>query len=170
MKLGIISDTHDNIKNFLKAIEIFNKNKVEYVIHCGDWVSPFMLDVCDNLKCDILSVFGNNEGDIFRLLTKTSKAKFFNKSFVKTFDNKKIAVYHGDSKPLLAGLIDSQKYDVVLSGHTHISVIETIGKTLHINPGTCSDYANSKIEDKPSIAIYDTKSNKAEIIFMHKNV
>ena len=167
MRLGIISDTHDNIKNFLKAIEIFNKNKVDFVIHCGDWVSPFMLDSCEKLNCPILSVFGNNEGDIFRILTKNAKnVEFFGESFVKTFDNKKIVVYHGDSKPLLNGLIDSQKYDVVLSGHTHIPVIETIGKTLHINPGTASNNARSKIINKPSIAIYNTESNKADIIFI----
>lgn len=166
MKLGIISDTHDNIKNFLKAIEIFNKSKVEYVIHCGDWVSPFMLNSCDKLNCNILSVFGNNDGDVFCFLTRNNKVEFFNKSLVKIFDGKKIAVYHGDSKPLLNGLIDSQKYDVVFSGHTHSAVIEIIGKTLHINPGTCSNYAESLIEDKPSIAIYNTESNKAEIILI----
>jgi uncharacterized protein len=35
MKIGIISDTHDDIENVQEAIEIFNKVKVEYVIHAG---------------------------------------------------------------------------------------------------------------------------------------
>lgn len=168
MLLGIISDTHDHVKNLLKAINIFNNKKVKYVIHCGDWVSPFTADFCTNINFKILSIFGNNEGDISRFYTRKIKNKlnidFFNKCLEKTFDNKKIIAYHGDSNQLLKALIHSQKYDVVFSGHTHDAKIEKIKKTLHINPGTICEYSNSKIVDNPSIAIYNTKTNKAKII------
>ncbi len=43
MKIGIISDTHDDIENVQEAIQIFNKNKVDYVIHAGDYVFPGIL-------------------------------------------------------------------------------------------------------------------------------
>ena len=36
MKIGIISDTHDDITNTNKAIDIFEENKVEVVIHADD--------------------------------------------------------------------------------------------------------------------------------------
>jgi uncharacterized protein len=38
MKIGIISDTHDDIENVQKAIEIFNGERVNCVIHAGDFV------------------------------------------------------------------------------------------------------------------------------------
>jgi predicted phosphodiesterase len=38
MKIGIISDTHDDIENVQKAIEIFNAEGVNYAIHAGDYV------------------------------------------------------------------------------------------------------------------------------------
>ena len=43
MKIGVLSDTHDNLVNIRKAVEIFSKNGVEAVIHAGDFCSPFTL-------------------------------------------------------------------------------------------------------------------------------
>ena len=40
MKLGIISDTHDDIDNVRMAIDIFNRETVKYVISAGDYVFP----------------------------------------------------------------------------------------------------------------------------------
>jgi uncharacterized protein len=40
LKIGIISDTHDDIENVQEAINIFNKNEVNLVIHTGDYISP----------------------------------------------------------------------------------------------------------------------------------
>ena len=35
MKIGIISDTHDDVTSTNKAINIFEENKVEIVIHAA---------------------------------------------------------------------------------------------------------------------------------------
>ncbi|NIO23209.1 MAG: YfcE family phosphodiesterase, partial [Candidatus Aenigmarchaeota archaeon] len=43
MKIGIMSDTHDQTRRVRKAVDIFNKEKVELVIHCGDIIAPFTL-------------------------------------------------------------------------------------------------------------------------------
>ncbi|OIO63387.1 metallophosphoesterase [Candidatus Woesearchaeota archaeon CG_4_10_14_0_2_um_filter_33_10] len=168
MLIGIISDTHDNARNLLKAVELFNEKEVGLVIHCGDWVSPFMPDFCDKLNCKIISVFGNNDGDIFRFLSRNEKERWnieFERDCVEmNIDGKKIAAYHGHSKPLLQSLIKSQDYDAVFSGHNHKASVEKKGKTLHVNPGSTSGVCESKLSDKITIAIYDTKTNKAEIV------
>ena len=36
MLIGVISDTHNNIKNIDKIIGLFNEEKVSSVIHSGD--------------------------------------------------------------------------------------------------------------------------------------
>ena len=36
MKFAIVSDTHDNINNFNKAINWLNSENIELVLHCGD--------------------------------------------------------------------------------------------------------------------------------------
>jgi uncharacterized protein len=167
MLIGIISDTHDNAINLEKAVKIFNKVGAELVIHCGDWVSPFMPGFCKDLKCKMVSVFGNNEGDKQNFFVGNKNNKwnidFYDKTAEINIDNKNMIVYHGDSKQLLKSLIDSKKYDVVLSGHTHVPLVEKVGKILHINPGTTCGISESKITNKETIAIYDTKTDDVEI-------
>ncbi|MDD4900665.1 MAG: metallophosphoesterase [Patescibacteria group bacterium] len=168
MKLGIISDTHDNAANLLKAIKLFNEQKVELVIHCGDWVSPFMPDFCQELNCKIISIFGNNENDTYRFLAR-AKERAWNIDFQKetvelNLDGKKIIAYHGESPQLLQALISCNKYDAVFSGHNHLAGIKTYNKTTHVNPGSICGIRESKLDDAITVAIYDTKTNKAEIL------
>lgn len=40
MKIGILSDSHDNMPKLARAVELFNEEKVELVLHAGDLVSP----------------------------------------------------------------------------------------------------------------------------------
>lgn len=60
MLIGIISDTHDNQDKTRKAIELFNSKGVEYVIHAGDYISPFTLklfkELMPLLTADILTL------------------------------------------------------------------------------------------------------------------
>ena len=78
MKIGVISDTHDQRLPIRQAISVFNSEKVSLVVHCGDWVSPFSAAWFAALKCNsaksgmhnrvkpdlcpIKGVFGNNDG------------------------------------------------------------------------------------------------------------
>ena len=63
VKVGIMADSHDNIDAIEKAINLFNENNVDMVLHAGDIVSPFTADILRNLKCDMLLIYGNNDGD-----------------------------------------------------------------------------------------------------------
>ena len=75
-----------------------------------------------------------------------------------------IIVFHGKEKQILKALIDSQKYDAVFSGHTHKALVETHGKTMHVNPGSVCGIRGPELVKELTVAIYDTKSNKAEIV------
>jgi hypothetical protein len=50
MLIGIMSDTHDDIAQTKKAVAMFNRKKVEHVLHAGDIISPFMIDTLKELK------------------------------------------------------------------------------------------------------------------------
>jgi uncharacterized protein len=168
MLIGILSDTHDNAINLVNAIKLFNKRKVKLAIHCGDWVSPFMPDFCEEAKFKIISIFGNNEGDKYRFLMRSKINKwnieFHNKFVELELEKRKLIAYHGDSDAIMISLIASKKYDAVFSGHTHKAVVEKKGKTLHVNPGSTCGIAESKLTKNITVAIYDTKNNSAEII------
>ena len=45
MKIGVVSDTHNNIANVKKIINIFNYNRVDYVIHTGDITNTKTLEI-----------------------------------------------------------------------------------------------------------------------------
>lgn len=166
MKIGVISDTHDQRRRILQAVDIFNKEKVGMVVHCGDWVSPFSAARFKALKCPIKGVFGNNDGD-----KKMHRER--NGSFIEYYDEKmeidvegrRIFVTHGHLPQPLNDALKSGKYDAVFSGHTHVAHVKMEGNTLWLNPGTLVDETSDKIKGM-SIAVYDTATNTAELIIM----
>jgi uncharacterized protein len=50
MRIGIISDTHDDIENVQRAIDLFGREEVKLIIHAGDFVFPGVIDEFKNLK------------------------------------------------------------------------------------------------------------------------
>ncbi len=71
MKIAIMSDTHDNIWNLDDALSIINEEKAEIIIHCGDFIAPFMLKELEKSQRPVYGVLGNNDGSQY-LLTKTA--------------------------------------------------------------------------------------------------
>ena len=72
MILGVVSDTHNRLDNIEKIIDIFNSNKVDFVIHTGDITKADTLRKFSNLNCSLMGVYGNN--DLLELdLNKTSE-------------------------------------------------------------------------------------------------
>ena len=60
-------------------------------------------------------------------------------------------VTHGDDRKLLTDAIESQNYDVVCSGHTHVFATGTEGKTLVVNPGAIKFGSFVIIHDKKNV-------------------
>ena len=63
MFIGVVSDTHNNLLNIDKIIEIFNEKKVESVIHTGDITKARSLEKFSSLNCDFFAVYGNNDSN-----------------------------------------------------------------------------------------------------------
>ena len=61
MRIGVVSDTHNNLKNVAKIVELFNASKVERVIHTGDITQAKTLDVFAHLDAPLFGVYGNND-------------------------------------------------------------------------------------------------------------
>ncbi|MBI5683255.1 MAG: metallophosphoesterase [Deltaproteobacteria bacterium] len=129
MKIGLISDTHDNMTAIKKAVAYFNKERVDAVIHAGDFVAPFAADEFNKLNCPFIGVFGNNDGEV-KGLTNTLKGRIYKPPKEIILGGKKIIIVH-DIK-ILPKNIDA---DIVVYGHLHKQKSEMIGKTLYINPG-----------------------------------
>ena len=157
MLIGIMSDTHDNLIFTKKAIELFNRRKVEYVIHAGDYTSPFTLKLFRELKCKYTGIFGNNDGDKL-LLQERAEGNIHNQPYIFTLDNKKIVVMH--EHHVADALADSGHYDLVIYGHTHKADIRKVKKTLIVNPGEVSTW----LYGMSTVAVVDLSRMEGEIV------
>jgi putative phosphoesterase len=170
MLIGIISDTHDNSRHILKAIDCFKKEKVELVLHCGDWIMPFTLELFLELNCPIKGVLGNGDPDIQKFIYQKEKIfkgldlELHERFLDITLDGKRIAVFHGNSKMLKEVILESQLFDLFCVGHTHIPSLEKTGKTLVLNPGSLVGVHLPEKENPLTVGIYDTKSALGKIV------
>jgi hypothetical protein len=152
-----MSDTHDNVPLVKKAIEIFNEKKVGYVIHAGDYTSPFTLKLFKELQCKYIGIFGNNDGDKL-LLLESAEGNIRNQPYIFTLRDRKIVVMH--EHHVVDALADSGHFDLVIYGHTHKADVRKVKNTLVVNPGEVSTY----LYGKSTVALVDLEKLEAEIV------
>lgn len=163
--VGIISDTHDNLPLIDKAVERLNREKVEIVLHAGDYIAPFTIARFKHLKAKLIGVFGNNDGDLELLKKRFADIETaeIRGSFAEvTVDGLKIALLHGEEGELLQSLINTQGYDMVVHGHSHEARIYKKGKTIVINPGEVCGY----LSEKSTIALLDTETRETKLVHL----
>ncbi|SFF86503.1 hypothetical protein SAMN04488063_0575 [Halopelagius inordinatus] len=134
MRLGICSDTHDNLDLARGAVELFEGDGVDAVIHCGDIVSPFTASVFD-ADFDFHAVRGNNDGEWSLQNAVSSFGTYHGEAAELSFGGTDVAVYHGTNEALVEGLLERDAYDYVFRGHTHERVEKEREGTVHVNPG-----------------------------------
>ncbi|MFB6145554.1 MAG: metallophosphoesterase [Candidatus Nanohaloarchaea archaeon] len=134
MRIGIVSDTHDDIELSEKAVAFFEKEGVDKVIHCGDMVSPFTAELFD-ADFGFYYVRGNNDGEWNLKEAVEEFGSFYNNIAELGIKGSRIAVYHGTEEEIVSALMDSEEYDYVLRGHTHEKKLAENGETVEINPG-----------------------------------
>lgn len=158
-KIGIISDSHDHIENINKAVSVFREKKLDFIIHLGDYVNPLSIKPFQGLR--IKGVFGNNDGDKFRLVRVFNeiKGELLGDFGEIEYNGLKFALYHGTDSEIKDALVKCGKYDVVFFGHTHVVEYKKYGKTISINPGTCHGFLK-----RATIGIFEASSLSLEII------
>jgi uncharacterized protein len=173
MKIGLISDTHDDINNVQKAIEIFKEEKVSLIIHAGDFILPGVIDEFKKLKDElpgvrIIGVLGNNDGEKLGLLKKFMDmgGELEGEFADREIESLRFGIYHGTSEKLREAAIKSEIYDIFIHGHTHKRRDEKIGKTLVLNPGTAHKKVKSAsgLFEEGGIIIYDTQTKEHKFV------
>ena len=157
VKIGLISDTHDNVPMVKKAVEIFNKENVDMVLHAGDYVAPFALKPLLSLESDFMGVWGNNDGDKIAL-DRIAQGKIVASPSLVTYEGKKILLGHYFET--LEALISSQEFFLIVYGHTHGAEIRNEGRTLVVNPGECGGW----LYGRSTIVLADLDNQTAELV------
>lgn len=139
MRIGIVSDTHNNLKNCGKIVELFNDAGVERVIHTGDITQAKTLEIFSHLEMPMWGVYGNNDQERDSLVGAVGHFgfDFIDPPLTLVWAEKRIAVVHD---PLEFAMVEPSDYDVLLHGHTHRQTIEYDGDQLTFNPGECAGH------------------------------
>lgn len=162
MIVGLIADTHDRLPLIDKAVERLNQERVDLVLHAGDYVAGFSVQHLKPLKAPLIGVFGNNDGD-HELLQKKFRelgAELRGRFAEVMVDGLRIAMLHGEEEELLNSLINAESHDFIVHGHTHEAKTHRKGKTLVVNPGEVCGY----VSGKSTIAILNTETLEVKII------
>jgi len=163
MLIGVMSDTHDAMAQTRKAVELFNRENVELVLHAGDLVSPFMIDTLKELRAPLTGVFGNNDGDhalLAKRLAAFPRLKIAGSFARIDAGGMKIALLHGNDPDLLATLAKCSSLDLLVYGHTHHPEVRKEGSLLVVNPGETYGH----LTGRSTVALVDTVKRSAEIV------
>lgn len=162
MRIGVISDTHDNIDGVQRAIDEFDEHGVQTIIHCGDIVAPPTIDYFDGYS--LHAVLGNNDGEISGLGRTIADLKHSSQLYGRfttlSFDESTFAVLHGESLENVKALAQSREFDYVCYGHHHSVDNRIIDGTTVINPGGFFPTIDAQNQ---CVAIVDTEDDSVTI-------
>ncbi|MTI96751.1 MAG: phosphodiesterase [Firmicutes bacterium] len=159
MRTLIISDTHGSLSAWKKAWDL--AGNVEQVIHAGDVLyhgprNPLpagydpagLAAELHNLETPLTWVRGNCDADVDLMVVGKGSPP----ASKLNINRHKVLIVHGH-QPLPA----DADYDLIISGHTHLPVLERKDGKVLLNPGSP---ALPKENNPPSIAVWDAKGIK----------
>jgi putative phosphoesterase len=163
MRIGILSDTHDNLPMVDRAVAMLNGLSPDLVLHAGDFISPFVIPRLAALSCPCTCVFGNNDGDHALLLAKareSGRVEIRGHFTAGLLDGRAIALLHGHEPEAPGEIAGAGIFDAVIHGHTHRPSVERRGRTLLVNPGEACGY----LTGRGTVALLETGPMEAEIL------
>jgi uncharacterized protein len=159
--IGIMSDSHDNIDAIRKAINEFNSQELDLVIHAGDLISPFTAIEFEKLDPELIAIYGNNDGEREGLRNAYKEISSLDDFKEISIGGRRISIIHGTNQSIVEALAKSGNYDVVVRGHTHrMEIFE--GETMIINPGETCGY----LSGQKTVVLLDTDDLSFEIIHL----
>jgi len=137
MKIAILSDSHDNIPNLVAAVHRANEAGAELLLHCGDLISPFMLQYLYRFKGPIHLIYGNNIGDQHLIASRCASdfERITHHGIEGGLEADGLRIGFNHYPALARGMAASGRFDLICCGHNHRTGSEKIGDCLLINPG-----------------------------------
>lgn len=157
MIIAVMSDSHDHLENLRHALNLIKKENARHIIHCGDFVAPFVLKELQAAGIPVNGVFGNNDGDQYLLthaaLNSGGLIRLDSLIGEITLDGLHIAYTH--QWPVAEGLAATGKYHLVCFGHSHTFFKDQTDDTLILNPGEIMGK-----DGDPGFCLVDTETRK----------
>src|SRR5579871_942509 len=158
MRLGILSDTHDELDRTRRAVQLLCDAGAEALVHCGDLASPPIVAACAALPGWF--VLGNHDADgvpALRQADAEAGVVCLGWGGVVALAGKRVGVAHGhltaDVRRVLA-----ERPDYLLTGHAHYPSDGAAGAVRRINPGALHR------ADAYTVAVLEVESGLLEFL------
>ena len=155
MRIGVMSDSHDDMVKISQAVELFNRENVDLVLHAGDFVSAATAKEFKKLEAKLVGVLGNAEEDRLTMCRSFAGIGQIYRGFHgMEIGGRRVALMHQlSSLPVSSG----KGYDAIIYGHTHHLHID-LGPPLVVNPGeSCG-----RLSGRSMVVIIDLETLVAE--------
>lgn len=166
MKIGILSDTHGDVRRTHAGLELLLQHPIEALCHCGDVGSEAVLTAlsaaCLPRKIPVYAVLGNVdlfEGEVTHFPAGLG-VRVCGRQAELELGGRTIAIIHGDDPSLLQNALARQRYDYCLTGHTHVADDHREGRTRVINPGALHRAR------PPSVALLDLATDELQTLWL----
>ncbi|MFU2158371.1 MULTISPECIES: phosphodiesterase [Caldisericum] len=173
MKVGVVSDIHGDFLSLRAVFSEFEKLDVKLVLVLGDVLyhgprnpmpegyNPMgVSELINNAPFNFIFVKGNCDADVDQLVIKYPMLQEF---ALVHIEGTTLLLTHGDKIENFEEFMKKYKgIKALLTGHTHIPVVEENKFGLHINPGSIS---LPKDSSKKSFAILDIEKDKFLVEF-----
>ncbi len=157
MKVGVLSDSHDQRRLAEGALSLFREEGVGVILHLGDVCNPETVRGFFGSGVPLIGVFGNNDADR-EGLRSVSGGAFHPGPLVREIDGRKVLMAHAFDE-LQREIGEGGKFDLILFGHTHRPLTMRIGRALILNPGEACGF----LSGKPTCAVVDLDAMEASI-------
>lgn len=174
MKVGVLSDSHGNLKNLEESAKwLVEEGKVDVLIHLGD----------DSDDAKILEKFGKKLIVVPGVFESYYQDPAVTNRLIEVFNGKKVLISHteevhkNDPSPEVKELIKPEEViakkevDIALVGHSHIPKIEDKEGVLVFNPGHLKEWETEQKKGYfPSFGLIDFEKKVAKVINLEKKV
>ena len=141
MKIGILSDTHNHLRETRRALDLLIQHGARHLVHCGE-SGPEVIDLLSAvfLEHGVRShvALGNCDGGQGEDLCFAPSPDGVELSLSPEFTlaGKACIALHGHHSTRLETVTDSGQFDYVFTGHTHKPLSRQAGRTRVLNPGS----------------------------------
>lgn len=155
VRVGLISDTHGSVPLGVHAA----LRGVDHILHAGDVCDPAVLIELETIA-PVVAVRGNCDCEATGHLPHIANVKIGSVRFLVIHSQRDLTRQNAS---VLAGV------QVVVTGHTHVAVIDRIHGVLYVNPGSTQKRYSEDDDPAPPpsvgiVTIADDGTVEAEIV------
>lgn len=161
MKIGVLSDTHDNSANLLFVLGVFREKGIRTLIHCGDLTGFDMVHHFKDFR--LIYAIGNMDvttGAIKKHIEAMGEENYAGLVYRGSLDGMPIAVTHSHINGKVMELIREKRFKWIFHGHTHKKRDEIVRGVRIVNPGALGGLG----KEPRSFCIVDLQADDVEFI------